>query len=432
MKITIMGAGYVGLVAATCFANFGIKVCCLDKDPDKINLLNSGKIHIHEPGLEELVWKNLSNGNLRFSTDPRELAEGNLLIIAVGTPQAEDGSANLAYIHSAIDDIANHCTTDKFIIIKSTVPIGTAKMISEQLKLKKPELNFEMISNPEFLKEGDALRDFLNPDRIVIGCTSEEAKNMAKSLYTPLTSKNVPIVFTNNTTAELIKYSSNSYLAMRIAFINEIADIAELIGANIEEVADGIGSDTRIGRHYLHPGPGYGGSCFPKDTAALAKFAHDQNSPLAIIDAVISSNKTRQEKMANRIAKIVGSSKQAIPLAFLGLTFKADTDDIRESPAINIIQYLAALGYKIRAFDPSNPREARQTLPKTVEICDNLEAALKDSAAAVIMTEWSEFKLIAPETFLALLAQPIVIDLRNIYSPQTMRQAGVNYYSVGR
>ena len=432
MKITIMGAGYVGLVAATCFANFGIKVCCLDKDADKINLLNSGKIHIHEPGLEEMVWKNLSNGNLRFSTDPAELADGNILIIAVGTPQAEDGSANLSYIHSAIDDIASHCHTDKFIIIKSTVPIGTAKMVSEQLKLKKPELNFELISNPEFLKEGDALRDFLNPDRIVIGCSSEDARNMAKSLYTPLTSKNVPIVFTNNTTAELIKYSSNSYLAMRIAFINEIADIAELIGANIEEVADGIGYDSRIGRHYLHPGPGYGGSCFPKDTTALAKFAQDQNAPLAIIDAVINSNKTRQEKMAARIAKIIGNSKKEVPIAFLGLTFKADTDDIRESPAINIIQQLLALGYKIRAYDPSHPKEAMQTLPKSVEICPSIEDALKDSAAAVIITEWNEFKLITPKTFQDLLAAPVVIDLRNIYSPKAMKEAGINYYSVGR
>lgn len=432
MKITIIGSGYVGLVAGACIASFGVKVCCLDNDATKIRLLNTGKIHIHEPGLEELVRKNLGNGTLRFSTNPIELKEADILIIAVGTPQTEDGSPNLSYIHSVIDDIVKYCHSNKFIIIKSTVPIGTANMVADVLKRKKPELSFELISNPEFLREGAAVRDFLEPDRIVIGCTSEKARSMVKTLYTPLTSKDVPIVFTNNTTAELIKYSSNSYLAMRIAFINEIADIAELIGANIEEIADGMGYDSRIGRHYLHPGPGYGGSCFPKDTAALAKFAHDQNSPLTIVNAVIASNKSRQDKMATRIAEIVGKPSSVNPIALLGLTFKADTDDIRESPSINIIQHLTTLGYKIKAYDPSNPGGARQALPSTVEIYTDLHKTLTDSAAAVIMTEWNEFKLVPPKTFLTLLTQPIVIDLRNIYSPEVMRNAGIDYFSVGR
>lgn len=430
MNITIIGSGYVGLVAGACFANYGFDVCCYDNDINKINLLKSGKIHIHEPGLEELVKKNLNN-HLTFSNEIGALDKGDVLIIAVGTPEGEDGGADLIYIDSVVKDIAKTVTKNKYIIMKSTVPVGTAQRVRDQLANLRTDLAFEVISNPEFLREGSALRDFDDPDRIVIGCTSEKAKKVAKTLYKPLISKDVPIFFTTNTTAEIIKYAANSYLAMRIAFINEMADICETVDADIEEVAQGIGYDKRIGRHYLHAGPGYGGSCFPKDTKALAKFASDHKANSSIIDAVISSNHKRKEKMAAKILKALGNPKGKI-VAVLGLTFKADTDDMRDSPSLIIIPKLLEAGLIVKAYDPSNPQYARKVFANQVLFKDSISEALKDADALIIITEWPEFKLLDFNEVKKLMKTPTVIDLRNLFNIQEVKEMGLKYYSIGR
>ena len=430
MNITIIGSGYVGLVAGASFASYGFDVCCYDNDPDKINLLKSGKIHIHEPGLEEQVKKGLLN-HLTFSNDISSLDAGNILIIAVGTPEGEDGSADLVHIDAVVRDIAHVVTKNKYIIIKSTVPVGTAERVKKKLAELRPELQFEIISNPEFLREGSALRDFNEPDRVVIGCASREAKQVAKTLYKPLISKDVPIFFTTNITAEIIKYAANSYLAMRIAFINEMADICEKVDADIEEVAQGIGYDKRIGRHYLHAGPGFGGSCFPKDTKALAKIATDYGAKSNIIDAVISSNRKRKESMAVKILNALGNPKSKT-IAVLGLTFKADTDDMRDSPSLVIIPKLLEAGVKVQAYDPSNPEVAKKIFASSITFMHSVTEVLKNVDAMVIITEWPEFKLLDFNEVKKLMKAPLIIDLRNLFNIQEVRDLGIRYISVGR
>jgi UDPglucose 6-dehydrogenase len=429
MKITVVGTGYVGLVAGACLAEFGLNICCLDKDAGKIALLNSGKIHIHEPGLQELVQHNLSAGRLKFSTDSSNLDWADVLIIAVGTPQSDDGSADLSFLNGAISDIATHAKTDKTIMIKSTVPLGTAKMVSDKLKLLAPMLNFDIISNPEFLREGSAVRDFLEPDRVVIGYNTSKAKEVAANIYKPLSSKGIPITYTKNTTAELIKYAANSYLAMRIAFINEIADICEEVDADIEEVADGIGQDKRIGRHYLRAGPGYGGSCFPKDTLALNYAAEKIGTPSKLVQATILSNELRKEKMAD---KILNNLKSGNTVAIMGLTFKADTDDLRDSPSIPIIKTLIEKGCKIIAYDPCIKILCEPFIHENITLATSIEEAVEKADIVAFVTEWNEFQLLDPKIFINNMKNPLVVDYRNIFDPFIMKNLGVKYISVGR
>lgn len=431
IKITIIGSGYVGLVAGACFANLGFKVCCLDNNEKKIQSLKKGVIDIYEPGLAELVKNNIENNHISFSTNKNELNSSEIIIIAVGTPQNSDGNADLSYLDSVIDDIINIATQDKYIIIKSTVPVGTANKISRVLKKRKPDINFEVISNPEFLREGSAVRDFMEPDRIILGCTSEIAKKIMLKIYTPFAQKDIPLIFTKNSTAELIKYASNCYLAMRIAFINEIADIAEMIDANIEEVSVGMGYDKRIGRHYLHAGPGFGGSCFPKDTTALSNIARSIGAPSKLINAVIQSNNERKSKIAQKILNII-HPPHGKTIAILGLTFKPDTDDIRESPSLNIIFKLIEVGAVIKAYDPSNPQEIKNIFKDQVTYADSTDEAIEGADALVIVTEWAEFKLLQLQQLKSQLKQPIIIDLRNIFNPAEAQNLGITYISIGR
>lgn len=432
MKLTVIGTGYVGLVAGTCFSNFGIEVNCIDNDISKINALKEGKIPIYEPGLEELVLKNHKNGHLNFSTDKALLDKADILVIAVGTPSASDGNANMSYLDSVLDDIAKYVNSDKYIIIKSTVPVGTAKRVKKILEEKRPDLKFHLISNPEFLREGSAVNDFLFPDRIVIGTMSSEVKEVARKLYGPLIVNGAHIEFTDNNTAEIIKYAANGFLAMKVAFINEMADLAEKFSGNIEDIANGIGSDKRIGKHFLKPGPGYGGSCFPKDTLALAKTAHDVSSPSLIINAVIESNHKRKQKMADKIISALGGDVAGKIVAILGLTFKAETDDMRDSASIDIINTLKSKGAIIKAYDPKGMDEAKKIFGNYIEYCKDPFLAAKDAEVLCIITEWAEFKTLDLEPIKEVMRKPIIVDFRNLYSIEEMKNSGFTYISLGR
>ena len=430
MKIAVIGTGYVGLVAGACFAGLSHVVTCIDKDKSKIVGLKKGVIPIHEPDLPELVAKCIKNGKISFSTDLSKINESEVVIIAVGTPATKSGAANLKYLNEVVETIALESTSDKTVVIKSTVPVGTATQIKKLFQKLRPEINFEVISNPEFLREGSAVNDFMKPDRVVVGC-SKGAKKTAEELYKPLTTKGIPLIFVTNTTAELIKYSANCYLAMRIAFINEMADLAEKSGADIEEIARGMGHDKRIGLHYLKAGPGYGGSCFPKDTLALVKYAKDQNSNSRIIEAVIKSNKLRKEKMA---AKVIDAAKKVKGknIAILGLAFKADTDDLRDGASITIINKLLKAGLKVRAYDPSKPYKEAKKLFKGAEFVDSMNDALKDADVVCVVTEWSEFKELDFTKAKKLMKNHIMVDLRNIFAPESVAKNGFKYISVGR
>jgi UDPglucose 6-dehydrogenase len=429
MKIAVIGAGYVGLVAGACFASFNMEVTCIDNDESKIEKLRRNIIPIYEPGLEEIVTRASQRGNLKFSSQLSDINYADIIIIAVGTPSLPTGKADLSYLMRAIDDITKISTGEKTLIIKSTVPIGTANMIRAKLENMKINNRFHLISNPEFLREGSAVYDFLKPDRIIVGTNSNSARKVAQNLYQPLTTQDVPLFITDNTTAETIKYSANAYLAMRVAYINEMADLCEKVGASIDHVAQGMGMDHRIGRHYLHAGPGYGGSCFPKDTQALSHIAQNNNISLSIVDAVIAANDTRKLNLARRI---VNSFKQhdCHKIAILGLTFKADTDDMRDSAALVIIPELLKSGFKLNCYDPAKPKTAETLLDINLHI--SLESCLKDADAALIITEWPEFKLIEPEKLAKLLHKKILYDLRNIYNPSDIEGTDLIYYSIGR
>ena len=436
MKITIVGTGYVGLVSGTCFAEFGVNVTCVDKDKNKIDNLKKGIIPIFEPGLDELVKKNISSKRLFFETNLKKSVDGSeAIFIAVGTPSREtDGHADLSYVYEVAEEIAECLGHYSVIVNKSTVPIGTGKKVHEIIKNKKPKLDFDVASNPEFLREGSAINDFMRPDRVVIGCESNKAKAILKELYRPLYLLETPIIFTRRETAELIKYAANSFLATKITFINEISDLCEKVGANVSDVSIGIGLDGRIGKKFLHPGPGYGGSCFPKDTLALVKTAQENCSPLNLVEHVVKSNKNRKKNMYKRILNALGDYEKK-KISILGLTFKPNTDDMRDSPSLDLIPELIKNNCFLKLFDPEGMKEAKtifKKFHKKIEWCNDSYDACNKADALVILTEWNQFRALDLKKLKKLLNQPIIIDLRNIYNPEEVKNMGFKYYSLGR
>ena len=438
MNITIVGTGYVGLVSGTCFAEFGVNVTCVDKDLEKIKKLQNGIIPIYEPGLDELVKKNIKEKRLFFDSNlKKSLKKSEAIFIAVGTPtRKKDGHADLTYVFNVAKEIAENLDRYAVIINKSTVPIGTGKKVEKIIKKINPKLNFDVASNPEFLREGSAISDFMRPDRVVIGCDSKRAKLILEELYRPLYLLETPIIFTKRETAELIKYAANSFLATKISFINEISDLCEKVGANISDVSTGIGLDGRIGKKFLHPSPGYGGSCFPKDTLALVKTAQDFKSPLGIIEHVVESNKKRKRNMHKRILKALNHVKQKRKtISILGLTFKPNTDDMRDSASLDIIPALFESGCFLKLFDPEGMNEAKKIFykfEKRIKWCKDSYDACKESDALVILTEWNQFRALDLKKIKILLNYPIIIDLRNIYNPKEVKGIGFNYFSLGR
>jgi UDPglucose 6-dehydrogenase len=432
MNICVVGVGYVGLVTGTCFAEFGHNVVCVDNDQQKIESLKEGVIPIYEPGLEEMVKRNQSAGRLHFTTDVAEAVEKSLAIfIAVGTPSDREGSANLGYVYQVAETIGKLMDGYKIIVTKSTVPVGTGKEIREVVRgNQKKEIPFDVASNPEFLREGSAIEDFMRPNRVVLGTDSEQATAIMKDLYAPLYLIETPFVISNVETAEMIKYASNAFLATKISFINEMANLCEIVGADIHQVAKGMGLDRRIGPKFLHPGPGYGGSCFPKDTRALVKLAESMGYRFKIVESVIEVNEQQQIRMVDKIASILGRL-EGRNLGILGLTFKPNTSDIRESPAIRIITSLIEKGASITAFDPVGMEASKQVLTG-IDYVQNMYDVARDADALIIITEWNEFRNLDWKKMKTLLRSPTVIDLRNIYEPHKMKTIGFDYHSVGR
>ncbi len=433
MHIAVIGTGYVGLVTGACFAEFGVEVTCVDVDKDKIDGLNNGEIPIYEPGLDKIVEKNTRDGRLHFTTDIKSAVEQALVVfLAVGTPPKEDGSPDMSFYYSAAKDIAKCMNGYKVLVTKSTVPVGTGKklkkFIAENLEHKT---NFGVASNPEFLREGAAIEDFMRPDRVVIGSNEEDAIAIMKDLYRPLYLIETPIVITSLEAAELIKYAANAFLATKITFINEIANLCDAIGCDVHDVARGMGMDRRIGKKFLHPGPGYGGSCFPKDTRALTTVADDFGVDTLIVDAVVKANENQRLAMIPKIEKLVGNfaGKQ---IGVLGLSFKPETDDMRESPATDIIKEMTARGAKVRAFDPVAMEEARKHSLPNIEYAKDEYEAVKDADALIIITEWNQFRALDMEKVKSLLKSPKIADLRNVYEPEDMRAMGFEYVGVGR
>lgn len=432
MHIAVIGTGYVGLVTGTCFAEFGVEVTCVDVDENKITGLNNGKIPIYEPGLDSIIEKNVKAGRLHFTTDIKSAIEDSLVIfLAVGTPPKEDGSPDMSYFQQAAKDIAEAMNGYKVLVTKSTVPVGTGKwlkkFVTENLKTKT---NFGVASNPEFLREGAAIEDFMRPNRVVIGSNEEDAIAIMKDLYRPLYLIETPIVITSLEAAELTKYAANAFLATKITFINEIANLCDAIGCDVHDVARGIGMDKRIGSKFLHPGPGYGGSCFPKDTRALTTVADQFDVETKIVDAVIEANEFQRQAMIPKIKKLVGDL-DGKNIGVLGLSFKPETNDMRESPAIEIIKEMVAQGAKIKAFDPVAMEEAKECLPD-IEYAENEYDAIDGADALVIITEWNQFRALNMKEVKKLLKSPKIADLRNIYEPEDMRKMGFEYVGVGR
>jgi UDPglucose 6-dehydrogenase len=433
MRIAMIGTGYVGLVSGACFADFGHQVTCVDKDTDKIAALRRGEIPIFEPGLDALVASNVKAGRLDFTTDLKApVAEADAVFIAVGTPSRRgDGHADLSYVFAAAEEIAASLTGYAVIVTKSTVPVGTGRKVEAILRKARPAGSFDVASNPEFLREGAAIEDFMRPDRVVIGTESERAREVMRALYRPLFLIETPMLFTSIETAELIKYAANSFLATKITFINEIADLCEKLGADVQDVAKGIGLDGRIGRKFLHAGPGYGGSCFPKDCLALVRTAQEAKAPLSIVETVVNVNEQRKRDMADKVIQACGGSVKGKTLAILGLTFKPNTDDMRDSPSLAIVPALQAAGAQIRAFDPEGMAEAKKLMPD-ITYCGNSYETMAGADALVLVTEWNEFRALDLDRVKSLLKSPTVIDLRNIYKPADMSAAGFFYTSVGR
>jgi UDPglucose 6-dehydrogenase len=432
MNICIVGVGYVGLVTGTCFAEFGNTVSCVDEDEKKIESLQKGVIPIYEPGLEEMVKKNHSAGRLLFTTDVADAVEKSLAVfIAVGTPSGSEGSANLEYVYQVAETIGKLMKGYKIIVTKSTVPVGTGKEIREIVKNnQQKEIPFDVASNPEFLREGSAIEDFMRPNRVVIGTDSEQAVAILKDLYSPLYLIEAPVVITDVETAEMIKYASNAFLATKISFINEMANICELVGADIHQVAKGMGLDGRIGRKFLHPGPGYGGSCFPKDTRAIFKLAESLGYRFRIVESAMDVNDQQHKRMVDKIEGVLGDLKGK-RLGILGLTFKPNTDDIRESPAIKIISSIIEKGASISAFDPAGMEASKQVFNE-IDYVQNMYDVAKDADALTIITEWNEFRYLDWDRVKTLLRSPIVFDFRNIYEPHKMKARGFDYHCVGR
>ena len=432
MHIAVIGTGYVGLVTGACFAEFGVEVTCVDVDEAKIRDLNNGKIPIYEPGLETIVEKNVEAGRLHFTTDVKSAVKQALVVfLAVGTPPKEDGSPDMSFYQSAAKDIAESMNGYKVLVTKSTVPVGTGKWLREFVSenLTTPT-NFGVASNPEFLREGAAIEDFMRPDRVVIGSNEEDAIAIMKDLYRPLYLIETPIVITSLEAAELIKYAANAFLATKITFINEVANLCDAVGCDVHDVARGMGMDKRVGNKFLHPGPGYGGSCFPKDTRALTTVADKFNVETLIVDAVIEANERQREAMIPKIEQLVGDLNGKT-IAVLGLSFKPETDDMRESPAIDIVRTMQLRGAKIKAFDPVAMEEAKRELPD-IEYAESEYDAVSDADALVIITEWNQFRALDMEKIKQLLKEPKIADLRNIYEPDDMREMGFEYVGVGR
>jgi len=433
MKIAMVGTGYVGLVSGACFSEFGWDVVCVDNNPDKIAMLEDGRMPIYEPGLEDLVERNVAAGRLTFTTDLESAVKGaEAVFIAVGTPSRRgDGHADLSYVFQAAEDIARHADGYAVLVTKSTVPVGTGREVLKRIRAVRPDAEIEIASNPEFLREGSAIEDFMRPDRVVIGADTERAAEAVSALYRPLYLRDTPIIKTSLETAELIKYAANTFLATKITFINEFADLCEKVGADVQDVAKGIGLDGRIGSKFLHAGPGYGGSCFPKDTAALVRSARDAGAPISIVEQVISVNDNRKEAMARKIIDACGGDVSGKTIAVLGLTFKPNTDDMRDSPSLVIVPRLIEAGATVRAFDPVGMDEAKKALDGPVW-CRDAYDAMDGADAVAIVTEWNEFRALNLERVKSLLKKPVMIDLRNVYRPQQMREAGFDYVSIGR
>ncbi|PXW76353.1 UDP-glucose dehydrogenase [Blastomonas natatoria] len=433
MKIAMIGSGYVGLVSGACFADFGHDVVCVDKDPAKIESLLAGKMPIYEPGLEGLVASNVRAGRLSFSTDlPSSVADADAVFIAVGTPSRRgDGFADLSYVRDAAREIGESIAKRCVVVTKSTVPVGTGDEVEKIIRQTAPEAEFEVVSNPEFLREGAAIGDFKRPDRIVVGTEVEWARDYMREIYQPLFLNESPILFVSRRTSEVIKYAANAFLATKITFINEMADLCEKVGANVQDVSRGIGLDGRIGSKFLHAGPGYGGSCFPKDTLALMKTAQDHEAPLQIVEAVVRVNDLRKRAMARKVIAAMGGDVEGKRIAMLGLTFKPNTDDMRDAPAIVIAQGLIDAGAEVIAYDPEGMEAARSLMPGVI-MAEGAYQALQDADCAVIVTEWDVFRALALPRVLGTMRGNTLVDLRNIYKPEQMKAAGFNYVSVGR
>jgi UDPglucose 6-dehydrogenase len=431
MRIAMIGTGYVGLVSGACLAEFGHEVVCIDKDPAKVETLRAGGIPIFEPGLDEVVAAGVRSGRLSFDTDlARGVAGASAIFLAVGTPSRRgDGHADLSYVFAAAEEIAKALTGYAVVITKSTVPVGTSRKVEAIIKQVRPDAQFDMASNPEFLREGSAIEDFRRPDRVVVGCDTERAREVMREVYRPLFLNETPILFTSRETSELIKYAANAFLATKITFINEMADICEKVGGDVQDVARGIGLDGRIGKKFLHAGPGYGGSCFPKDTIALVRTASELGAPSRIVEAVVAVNDRRKLDMAKKIEAAFGGV-QGKTIAVLGLTFKPNTDDMRDAPSLVIVPYLQQAGATIRAFDPEGHKEAARHLD--LDYRKDAYDALQGADGVVILTEWNEFRALDMAKVKTALKSPLMVDLRNIYRPSQMAEAGFKYVSVGR
>ncbi len=433
MRVAMIGTGYVGLVSGACFSDFGHDVICVDKDASKIDRLKAGGIPIYEPGLDSLVADNVKAGRLSFSTNLAEAVPGaDAVFIAVGTPSRRgDGFADLSYVYAAAEEIADALNGYTVVVNKSTVPVGTGAEVAEIIAKRRPDAEFDVASNPEFLREGSAIEDFMRPDRVVVGTDSEKAQALMRELYRPLYLRETPLLFTKRETSELIKYAANAFLATKITFINEMADLCEKVGADVKDVSRGIGLDGRIGRKFLHAGPGFGGSCFPKDTLALVKTARDSGAPSQIVESVVKVNAERKKNMAQKIIAACGGSVDGQTIGVLGLTFKPNTDDMRDAPSLDIIPILQQGGATIRAFDPEGMEEAKKHL-ENIEFCGDAYDTIRECDAVAILTEWNEFRALDLQRIKQLLRKPVMVDLRNIYEPADIVAMGIDYHCVGR
>jgi UDPglucose 6-dehydrogenase len=429
----MIGAGYVGLVSAACFSEFGWTVVCLDKDKERIASLKRGEVPIYEPGLDDLLQRNLAAGRLSFSSDlGPAVAKADLIFLAVGTPMRRgDGHADLSYIHAAVAELAPHLDGFTVITTKSTVPVGTSREIARRLRQLRPDAEFAVCSNPEFLREGSAIQDFTHPDRVLVGCEDPRAQEVMERLYKPLALRNAPIIFVSPESAELAKYAANAFLAMKISFINEIADLCEEVGADVQEVAGAIGKDRRIGDKFLHPGPGYGGSCFPKDVSALVRTAREARSPLSLVEQVQRINDERKIAIASRIERVAGGSVRGKVVAVLGVTFKPNTDDMREAPSLVVVPMLQERGATVRAYDPQGRKHGEGLLPG-VEWCGGALEAAKDADITVVLTEWNEFRALDLAALRATMRGNVLVDLRNVYQPREALSLGFRFSSIGR
>jgi UDPglucose 6-dehydrogenase len=433
LKICMIGAGYVGLVSAACFSEFGWTVTCVDKDPERLQQMEQGKSPIYEPGLDELLIRNKEAGRLSFTADlGPAVKEADVVFLAVGTPMRRgDGYADLSYVYGAVEELAPHLSGFTVITTKSTVPVGTSREIEKRLQELRPDADYAVCSNPEFLREGSAIQDFTHPDRVLVGLDDARAQERMEQLYKPLSLRNAPVVFVSRESAELAKYAANAFLAMKISFINEMADLCEAVGANVQEVASAIGKDRRIGEKFLHPGPGYGGSCFPKDVSAIIRTARENRSPLSLIEQVQTVNDERKIAMATRIERLAGGSVRGKTIAVLGVTFKPNTDDMRDAPSLVIVPMLQERGATVRAFDPQGRKQAEPLLPGVVW-CENAMEAAQGADVLAVLTEWNEFRALSLAELKEVMSGDRLADLRNIFNAKSAAANGFTYDSIGR